>query len=131
MQLSSSYNIEKRRRFMSTQKQRIDRRDDVNPDEGERKYGDVQFADPVNNKYPVDTPEHVRAAWSYINHKEPPNTTRTRCARSRSASSARPSSTESRSRRTEAKGREPRTELPIASGNSVLSSQPSVLVRVV
>jgi uncharacterized protein DUF6582 len=55
---------------MSTQKQRIDRRDDVNPAEGERKYGDVQFADPVNNKYPVDTPEHVRAAWSYINHKD-------------------------------------------------------------
>jgi hypothetical protein len=55
---------------MSTQKQRIDRRDDVNPDEGERKYGDVQFADPVNNKYPVDTPEHVRAAWSYINHED-------------------------------------------------------------
>ena len=25
---------------MSTQKQRIDRRDHVNPDEGERKYGD-------------------------------------------------------------------------------------------
>ena len=48
----------------------IDRRDDVNPDEGEHKYGDVQFADPTNNKYPVDTPEHVRAAWSYINHKD-------------------------------------------------------------
>ena len=49
---------------------RIDRREDVNPKEGERKYGDVQFADPVNNKYPIDTPEHVRAAWSYINHKD-------------------------------------------------------------
>jgi hypothetical protein len=49
---------------------RIDRRDDVNPNEGEHKYGDVEFADPVNNKYPVDTPEHVRAAWSYINHKD-------------------------------------------------------------
>ena len=49
---------------------RIDRRDDVNPEEGERKYGDVAFADPVNNKYPIDTPEHVRAAWSYINHKD-------------------------------------------------------------
>ena len=48
----------------------IDRRDDVNPTEGEHKYGDVEFADPVNNKYPVDTPEHVRAAWSYINHKD-------------------------------------------------------------
>jgi hypothetical protein len=59
-----------RRRLMSTQKQRIDRRDDVNPDEGEREYGDVEFADPVNKKYPVDTPKHVRAAWSYINHKD-------------------------------------------------------------
>ena len=49
---------------------RIDRRDDVNPNEGEHKYGDVEFADPVNNKYPIDTPEHVRAAWSYINHKD-------------------------------------------------------------
>ena len=49
---------------------RIDRRDDVNPQEGERKFGDVEFADPVNNKYPIDTPEHVRAAWSYINHQD-------------------------------------------------------------
>jgi hypothetical protein len=49
---------------------RIDRRDDVNPDEGLREYGDVEFADPVNHKYPVDSPEHVRAAWSYINHKD-------------------------------------------------------------
>ncbi|HET9492849.1 MAG TPA: DUF6582 domain-containing protein [Chloroflexia bacterium] len=49
---------------------RIDRREDVNPKEGERKYGDVEFADPVNNKYPIDTPEHVRAAWSYINKDE-------------------------------------------------------------
>jgi hypothetical protein len=49
---------------------RIDRREDVSPKEGERKYGDVEFADPVNNKYPIDTPEHVRAAWSYINKDE-------------------------------------------------------------
>ena len=49
---------------------KIERREDVNPEEGERKYGDVEFADPVNSKYPVDTPEHVRAAWSYINHKD-------------------------------------------------------------
>jgi hypothetical protein len=48
----------------------IDRRQDVNPKEGEREYGDVEFADPVNNKYPIDTPEHVRAAWSYINHQD-------------------------------------------------------------
>lgn len=48
----------------------IKRRDDTNPDQGERDYGDVQFADPTNNKYPIDTPEHIRAAWSYINHKD-------------------------------------------------------------
>ena len=48
---------------------KIDRRDDVNPSEGEEKYGDVKFADSTNNKYPIDTPEHVRAAWSYINQK--------------------------------------------------------------
>ena len=47
---------------------KIDRREDVNPQEGEREYGDVEFADPTNKKYPVDTPEHVRAAWSYIHH---------------------------------------------------------------
>ena len=49
---------------------KIDRRDDVNPEEGEKKYGDVEFADPVNNKYPIDTPGHVRAAWSYINQED-------------------------------------------------------------
>ncbi len=47
----------------------IKRREDVNPDEGEREYGDVEFADPVNNKYPIDTEEHVRAAWAYVNKK--------------------------------------------------------------
>ncbi|MDB5081737.1 MAG: hypothetical protein JWP00_3661 [Chloroflexi bacterium] len=50
--------------------ERIEKREDVNPKEGLREYGDVEFADPVNKKYPVDTPEHVRAAWSYINHKD-------------------------------------------------------------
>jgi hypothetical protein len=33
---------------------KIDRREDVNPETGEHKYGDVEFADPVNNKYPID-----------------------------------------------------------------------------
>lgn len=47
---------------------KIEQRDDVNPNEGLREYGDVPFADPVNHKYPIDTAEHVRAAWSYINH---------------------------------------------------------------
>jgi hypothetical protein len=50
--------------------EKIDQRKDVNPEEGERKYGDVEFADPVNNKYPIDTEEHVRAAWNYIHHKD-------------------------------------------------------------
>ena len=49
---------------------KIEQRDDVNPKEGLHEYGDVQFADPVNHKYPIDTAEHVRAAWSYINHKD-------------------------------------------------------------
>lgn len=49
---------------------KIDRRKDVNPEEGEHRYGDVEFADTVNNKYPIDTKEHIRAAWSYINHKD-------------------------------------------------------------
>jgi hypothetical protein len=48
----------------------IHRREDTDPAYGENKYGDVKFADPVNNKYPIDTEEHVRAAWSYINHKD-------------------------------------------------------------
>ncbi|HEY0462041.1 MAG TPA: DUF6582 domain-containing protein [Pyrinomonadaceae bacterium] len=55
---------------MSTKAAKIDKREDVNPETGEEKYGDVEFADPVNNKYPIDTPEHVRAAWNYINHRD-------------------------------------------------------------
>ncbi|MCC7021437.1 MAG: hypothetical protein IT338_01335 [Thermomicrobiales bacterium] len=47
---------------------KIEKRENVNPEEGIHKYGHVEFADPVNNKYPIDTAEHVRAAWSYINH---------------------------------------------------------------
>lgn len=49
---------------------KIDRREDVNPETGEHKYGDVEFADPVNNKYPIDNAEHVRAAWNYIHHQD-------------------------------------------------------------
>jgi hypothetical protein len=33
------------------------------------KYGDVEYADEKNKKYPLDTEEHIRAAWNYI-HKE-------------------------------------------------------------
>ena len=49
---------------------KIERRDDVTPTEGEHKYGDVEFADETNKKYPIDSAEHMRAAWSYINHKD-------------------------------------------------------------
>ena len=49
---------------------KIDKRDDVDPKDGEREYGDAEFADPVNKKYPIDTEKHVRAAWSYINHED-------------------------------------------------------------
>jgi hypothetical protein len=49
---------------------KIERRDDASPKEGLREYGDVEFADSTNKKYSIDSPEHVRAAWSYINHKD-------------------------------------------------------------
>jgi len=48
----------------------IDKRKDVSPKEGLHEYGDVEFADTTNKKYPIDSPEHVRAAWNYINHKD-------------------------------------------------------------
>lgn len=47
----------------------IARREDVNPERGIKEYGDVEFADPVNHKYPIDTDKHIRAAWSYIHHE--------------------------------------------------------------
>lgn len=45
------------------------KREDTNPERGLHKYGDVEFADEINKKYPVDTEEHIRAAWSYIHMK--------------------------------------------------------------
>lgn len=39
--------------------------------EKQEPYGDVKYADPGyrdnKKRYPIDTPEHIRAAWSYIN----------------------------------------------------------------
>jgi len=32
----------------------------------EEEYGDVEFADTMNKKYPIDTEAHIRAAWNYI-----------------------------------------------------------------
>ena len=42
---------------------------------GAKPYGNVSYADPglqgdKKARYPIDTPEHVRAAWSYINHAD-------------------------------------------------------------
>lgn len=51
----------------NSEMEKIAEREDVNPKEGEKKYGKVKFADPKNKKYPIDTEEHVRAAWNYIN----------------------------------------------------------------
>lgn len=45
---------------------RIRRRPDAKPSEGLEKYGDTQFADPTNKKYPIDTPGRIKAAWAYI-----------------------------------------------------------------
>jgi hypothetical protein len=45
---------------------KIHRRRDADPKEGRRKYGATDFADPTNNKYPVDTPGRIKAAWAYI-----------------------------------------------------------------
>ena len=45
---------------------RIRRRPDAKPSEGLAKYGDTQFADPTNKKYPIDTPGRIKAAWAYI-----------------------------------------------------------------
>ncbi|MFZ0051848.1 MAG: DUF6582 domain-containing protein [Desulfobaccales bacterium] len=42
-------------------------RADIDPKEGEKKYGDVKFADEKNKKYPIDTEKHIRAAWNYLN----------------------------------------------------------------
>jgi hypothetical protein len=45
---------------------RIHRRCDVDPREGVARYGKTTFADLTNNKYPIDTPGRIKAAWAYI-----------------------------------------------------------------
>jgi hypothetical protein len=45
---------------------KIHRRRDADPTEGIKNYGDAKFADPTNNKYPIDTPGRIKAAWAYI-----------------------------------------------------------------
>ncbi len=46
--------------------EKIKRRKNVDPKEGEHKYGDVEYADEKNKKYPIDTASHIHAAWNYI-----------------------------------------------------------------
>ena len=45
---------------------KIHRRRDADPRAGLKKYGNTTFADPVNKKYPIDTPGRIKAAWAYI-----------------------------------------------------------------
>jgi len=40
---------------------------DLEADDHKSEYGDVNYADKENHKYPIDNEEHIRAAWSYIN----------------------------------------------------------------
>ena len=47
--------------------EKIAKRKDTTPGEGESKYGNVEYADEKNKKYPIDTAAHIRAAWNYIN----------------------------------------------------------------
>jgi hypothetical protein len=49
---------------------KIHRRADADPREGVRKYGRVQFADPTNRKYPIDSAGHIKAAWAYVHQPE-------------------------------------------------------------
>jgi len=73
---------------------RIHRRHDTEPKEGLKKYGDTTFADPVNKKYPIDTPGRIKAAWAYIHQannaeKYTPGEVRTIKARVRRAAETR------------------------------------------
>jgi hypothetical protein len=64
---------------------RIHRRRDADPIEGLAKYGDTTFADPVNKKYPIDTPGRIKAAWAYIH--QPRNASKYPAAERRSIKS--------------------------------------------
>jgi hypothetical protein len=73
---------------------KIHRRRDTRPEEGFEKYGDTLYADPVNKKYPIDTPGRIKAAWAYIHQprnarKYAPGEVRTIRARVRAAAKAR------------------------------------------
>jgi len=51
----------------------IGKRKDVSASDkkrAEKEYGNVNYADAKNKKYPIDTTEHIRAAWNYIGQKK-------------------------------------------------------------
>jgi hypothetical protein len=48
----------------------IQPRPEVDPDVGIEEYGDIAFADPVNNMFPIDNPEHILSAWRAIHDEE-------------------------------------------------------------
>lgn len=48
----------------------IGKRKDINPKDGIASYGNITFADQKNKKYPIDTEEHIRAAWTYISQEK-------------------------------------------------------------
>ena len=58
---SRSPSVQEARKSMSPRK--IHRRPDADPRQGLEKYGKATFADPVNKKYPIDTPGRIKAAW--------------------------------------------------------------------
>src|SRR6516164_9273047 len=66
----------KRRRKRPPKKKRKKRRKkEAEMADDKKPYGDVEYADPgyqsdKQHRYPVDTEEHARAAWSYINKAE-------------------------------------------------------------
>ena len=73
---------------------KIHRRRDADPRGGLERYGDATFADPVNKKYPIDTPGRIKAAWAYLHQprnaeKYTPGEQRTLKARIRAAAKAR------------------------------------------
>jgi hypothetical protein len=68
-------NMVELRKQMTPVKSQVDevveeaKRKDVTPADkkaAEKEYGKVAYADETNKKYPIDTEEHIRAAWNYI-----------------------------------------------------------------
>lgn len=53
--------------------EKASKRSDVSAADKKRavgEYGDVAYADETNKKYPIDTVEHIRAAWNYIGQEK-------------------------------------------------------------